>query len=121
MLLPFIAGMALAYAEASVFVSMARYEPFGLSVLEAALAGMRLVLADIPTFRELWTGAADFVPPGDVANFAAACNRLLREPDARRKSGDAARARARRYGMAGTTRNYLDLYRRLAGMDAASS
>ena len=48
------AGMAREYARASVFASMARYEPFGLSVLEAAQAGMRLVLLDTPVFRELW-------------------------------------------------------------------
>ena len=46
---------------ATVFASMARYEPFGLAVLEAAQAGMRLVLSDIPSFRELWDGAAIFV------------------------------------------------------------
>ena len=46
-----------------VFVSAARYEPFGLAVLEAAQAGCPLVLSDIPTFRELWDGAALFVDP----------------------------------------------------------
>lgn len=54
-------AMATAYADATIFASMATYEPFGLAVLEAASAGMRLVLSDIPTFRELWQGAATFV------------------------------------------------------------
>lgn len=54
-------GMVRAYAAAQVYCSMAAYEPFGLSVLEAAGAGMRLVLSDIPTFRELWDGVAVFV------------------------------------------------------------
>lgn len=58
-------AMRRAYAEASVFASFARYEPFGLSVLEAAQAGMRLVLSDIPSFRELWDGVARFVADGD--------------------------------------------------------
>ena len=53
--------LAAEYASATVFASMARYEPFGLAVLEAAQAGMALVLSDIPTFRELWDGAAIFV------------------------------------------------------------
>ena len=44
-----------------IFVSVSRYEPFGLAVLEAAHAGCALVLSDIPTFRELWQGAASFV------------------------------------------------------------
>jgi len=82
-------AMQQAYAEAKVFVSMARYEPFGLSVLEAAGAGLRLVLADIPGFRELWDGAATFAPPDDLAS-------ILRE--ALGTPGDgAARARAARY------------------------
>ena len=58
------AGMRRAYADATVFASLARYEPFGLSVLEAAQAGLRLVLSDIPSFRELWDGVARFVPVG---------------------------------------------------------
>ncbi len=56
------AAMRDAYAGATVFASLARYEPFGLSVLEAAQAGLRLVLSDIPSFRELWDGVARFVP-----------------------------------------------------------
>ncbi len=56
------AGMAHAMAVASVFVSLPAYEPFGLAVLEAAQAGCALVLRDIPSARELWDGAALFVP-----------------------------------------------------------
>lgn len=82
-------AMQQAYAEAKVFVSMTRYEPFGLSVLEAAGAGLRLVLADIPGFRELWDGAATFAHPADLAP-------ILR--DALGTPGDGgARARATRY------------------------
>lgn len=54
-------ALAAEYAGATVFASMARYEPFGLAVLEAAQAGMALVLSDTPGFRELWDGAAIFV------------------------------------------------------------
>ena len=72
------------------FVSTATYEPFGLAVLEAAQAGCPLVLSDIPSFRELWDGAATFVPPRDAAGFA----RAIEAPTA---SGEAARERAARY------------------------
>ena len=48
--------VAARLAARPVFVSAARYEPFGLAVLEAAQAGCALVLSDIPTFRELWGG-----------------------------------------------------------------
>ena len=53
------------YGDASIFALPARYEPFGLSILEAALSGCALVLGDLPSLRELWTGAAMFVPPDD--------------------------------------------------------
>ena len=79
-------------AERPIFVSAARYEPFGLSVLEAAQAGCALVLSDIPTFRELWDGAADFVPADDDRALAAAIERAARDPA---RLGAAARSAGR--------------------------
>lgn len=96
--------MARAYAGASVFASLARYEPFGLSVLEAALSGMRLVLSDIPSFRELWDGAATFVP--DERDLPGALRRALDEP------GDGgAQARAGRYTLDATVEGTLAVHR----------
>lgn len=91
------ATLAREYAQASVFVSPARYEPFGLAVLEAAQAGVALVLSDIPTFRELWNGAAVFVPPDDSASLTMALRRLLESPRRCAALGEAAHARAAGY------------------------
>ncbi len=85
-------GMARARARATVFAAPSRYEPFGLAVLEAAQAGQALVLSDIPTFRELWEGAALFVP-GDAA-LAATLERALDDPA---PLAARARERAERY------------------------
>ena len=52
--------------RATIFALPARYEPFGLSALEAGLAGCALVLGDIP-MREVWHDAAMFVPPEQPA------------------------------------------------------
>jgi len=102
--------MAACFAAASVFVSPARYEPFGLAVLEAAQAGCPLVLSDIPTFREIWGDAADYVPAEDAGALAAAVNCLMADATLRRRRGAAARERARRYTpeamLAGTLRLY---------------
>ena len=49
----------------AIYASPARYEPFGLGVLEAALSSCALVLGDSPTLREPWSDAALFVPPDD--------------------------------------------------------
>ncbi len=81
-----------------VFVSLARYEPFGLAVLEAAGAGCALVLSDIASFSELWDGAALFVAPDDDAAAARAVGDLLADPAHRAALGRAARARAADYG-----------------------
>ena len=69
----------------AIFASPSRYEPFGLAVLEAATQHATLVLADIPTFRELWQDAALFVPATDAAGFAQAIARLAHDPPLRRQ------------------------------------
>ena len=100
--------LADTYTRARAFISSARYEPFGLAVLEAAQAGLPLVLSDIPSFRELWDGAALFVTPGNAAGFAAAINRALDDdPDER---GAAAHARAQRYTAAAMAEATLALH-----------
>lgn len=84
-------------AAKPIFVSTARYEPFGLAVLEAAEAGCALVLSDIPTFRELWEGAACFVPPQDDVAVARAIEAVASDLRQRTLYASAARRRARRY------------------------
>ncbi|PCD03500.1 glycosyl transferase family 1 [Sphingomonas spermidinifaciens] len=91
------AAVAERLAARPVFVSAARYEPFGLAVLEAAQAGCALVLPDIPTFRELWGEVATFVAPGDAAGFTAAVEDLIADPDRRVGAGEAARRRAQAF------------------------
>jgi glycosyltransferase involved in cell wall biosynthesis len=100
-------------AARPVFASLAHYEPFGLAVLEAAQAGCPLVLSDIPTFRELWDGAALFVRPQHDAAIAAALDGLLRDPAERARLGARARERAARYTVEAMTAGVLAVYRGL--------
>ncbi|GAY20794.1 MULTISPECIES: glycosyltransferase family 4 protein [Sphingobium] len=106
-------SMALARHLASrpVFASAALYEPFGLAVLEAALAGCALVLSDIPTFRELWDGAAIFVHPHDARGFTLAIEELLGDGAARGEMGQRAQARAGAYTPAATAAHMAAHYR----------
>jgi phosphatidyl-myo-inositol alpha-mannosyltransferase len=97
-------------AMGPIFASAARYEPFGLAVLEAAQAGCALVLADIPSLRELWDGAAEFAPPEDDAALAHAILRLLRERERRALLCAAAEERARRYSVEAMTDGMLEVY-----------
>jgi glycosyltransferase involved in cell wall biosynthesis len=65
--------------SAAIFASPTRYEPFGFTVLEAALAGCALVLGDIPSLRETWGEAAIFAPPDDAQAFGVALRLLIED------------------------------------------
>ena len=81
-------------ARAGIFVSPSLYEPFGLAALEAAKARTPLVLADIPTYREIWGDEALFFSPGDSDALAATIDRLAGDEKLRKKSGRLAALRA---------------------------
>ncbi|HLH49126.1 MAG TPA: glycosyltransferase family 4 protein [Roseiarcus sp.] len=100
-------------AKRPIFLSSAVYEPFGLTALEAAQAGCALVLADIPSFRELWDGAALFAPPRDHAAFGKAATALLDDRLLRRRMERAAHERARRYGLEAMGARMIALYEEL--------
>jgi glycogen(starch) synthase len=85
------------YGEASIYCLPARYEPFGLSVLEAALAGCALVLGDIPSLRENWNDAAVFVNPNDESALERALMELIADPHRRVSLRARARARAQQF------------------------
>lgn len=91
------ARMAGVLAARPIYASAALYEPFGLSVLEAAQSGCALALFDIATHRELWDGAATFVDAQDGHGFARAIQHLLDDSAERHRRGEAARTRAQLY------------------------
>ncbi len=98
------------YGRAPIYLFPARYEPFGLSVLEAGLSGCALVLGDIPSLRELWEGAALFVDPEDTDALADTLNALIDQPARRSELGRAARKRAEHYSRESMAAAYVDLY-----------
>jgi glycosyltransferase involved in cell wall biosynthesis len=101
------------YARASIFAAPARYEPFGLAPLEAALAGCALVLGDIASLREVWADAALFVRPDEPGALRAAIERLIGDSALRAAMAARARARALAFGPRRMGLSYLGLYRRL--------
>jgi len=107
------AEIAASLSAQPVFVSAAKYEPFGLAVLEAAQAGCSLVLSDIPTFRELWDGVALFADPDDDEAIARAVDSLASDPSLRRALGTAARQRAMAYSLDAMCAGILTVYRSL--------
>ncbi|WP_424811378.1 glycosyltransferase family 4 protein [Roseococcus sp. YIM B11640] len=103
--------MARCYAANGIFVSPARYEPFGLAVLEAAQAGCALVLSDISSFREIWGDAAIYVAPEDDEGFLQALQMLCADPALRVQRGGAAYRRASLYTDDAMVEGMLNLYR----------
>jgi glycosyltransferase involved in cell wall biosynthesis len=99
------------YGRAPIYALPARYEPFGLSVLEAAMSGCALVLGDIPSLRENWTGAAVFVPPDDDVALQGALKRLISDAGLRAGLRTRARLRARRFTPKRMAEAYLAAYR----------
>jgi glycosyltransferase involved in cell wall biosynthesis len=102
--------------RASLFISPARYDPFGLLPLQAALHGCALILSDIPSYRELWDGVATFFrcdDADDLRNVWRAC--LLERP-----STEAAFQRARmRFSDDRMLAAYRSTYALLRAMAAA--
>ncbi|HEY2896114.1 MAG TPA: glycosyltransferase family 4 protein [Gemmatimonadaceae bacterium] len=105
--------------RASIYASPARYEPFGLSVLEAALAGCALVLGDIPSLRELWRDAALFVDPDDHDQIAYTLQRLIADGELRHTIARRCRTRAFAFDPREMASGYLHAYESaLAGAGA---
>ena len=99
--------------SAAIFAHPALYEPFGLSVLEAAQAGCCLVLSDIPSLRELWSDAAVFLDPRNPDTWISELNRLARDKERREQFSARAQANAMRYSAQSTVDRYAALYRSL--------
>ncbi len=113
--------MRACYAESTVYAFPARYEPFGLSVLEAALSGCVLLLGDIRSLRELWDGAALFVAPKNAAEVRQALWQVIDDGPLRSRLKTAARKRARRYSLEGTVASYSELYAEMLGLLSADA
>lgn len=107
------------FSRAAIFALPARYEPFGLSPLEAALSGCALVLGDIRSLREVWGDAALFVPPDNRRALAAAIN-ALSDNRFRSEMASRARTRAARFSDALMADAYAALYRELCSMPRAA-
>ena len=107
-------ALARAYGESAIYLFPALYEPFGLSVLEAALSGCALVLGDIPSLREIWRDAAVFVPSRDPRTIARTTNEVIANDHFRHELSQRAQKRAREYTVARMAAGYRETYQAAA-------
>jgi glycogen(starch) synthase len=106
------------YGCAAIYALPARYEPFGLTALEAALSGCALLLGDIPSLREIWGDAAWYVAPGDHRRLRERLSELIASGTARTELAARAGEIAARLSPESMARGYLRLYRKLVGRPA---
>jgi glycosyltransferase involved in cell wall biosynthesis len=102
-------------SRAAIFCLPARYEPFGLAALEAALSGCALVLGDIPSLHEVWDDAALFVDPNDPKALALTLQNLIDRPEMQASLARRAQRQAKHYSIKTMAERYLCLYRGLVG------
>lgn len=114
-------ALAREMGRAAIYALPARYEPFGLSVLEAAMSGCALVLGDIPSLREVWGSAAVYVPPGDGPALREALTRLIADARLREHLSVLARERALHFSANRMTEATLAAYARLPARRAPVS
>lgn len=101
------------YGRAAIYALPARYEPFGLTALEAALSGCALVLGDIGSLREVWGAAARYVAPDDHDGLRDTLNELVLNDSLRGMLAARAMARARQFTPVRLARQYMNLYRQM--------
>jgi len=104
------ARLAKLRRRASIYAAPALYEPFGLGILEAAAERCALVLADIPSLRELWSDAAIFVDPRDPEALREALAGLAGDRWLRSALADRGQRRAASYSIDRAAHTYHRLY-----------
>jgi glycogen(starch) synthase len=113
--------LARCLGRAAIYALPARYEPFGLSVLEAAASGCALVLGAIPSLLENWHGAACFVDPNDPEALRTTIERLIADERERSYWGERAQLRATALSAEQMAAHYAQTYAELCRAPRASA
>lgn len=64
-------------SRASIYALPAKYEPFGLTVLEAAMSGCALVVGKTESMAEVWGNAARYVDPSSADELRDTIENLI--------------------------------------------
>ena len=109
-------------ARADVFVNTSAWEGMSNAVLEGMAAGLPSVVCNAPGVTECHIDEVTaLVVKHDPGDLAAALERLLKDPELRRRMGEAARERVQKnYSMEANRRRYLELFERLTGRNVCA-
>lgn len=99
--------------KAAIYVSPAKYEPFGLSILEAANVGCALVLNDIPSLREIWGESAIYFDANNKSDATSSLDKLIQNSGLRIRMAEKAQEKSKQYSISRMAGNYLQMYTQL--------
>ena len=103
------------YHLSAVLLHPARYEGFGLPVLEAMRCGLPVITSNVGAMRDLGEGAARLVNPLDVGEVAAALERVLVDDSLRRRMIEAGTRRAEALTWERAVEGTLETYHKALG------
>ena len=110
------------YSRAAMFAATSRYDPLGLSTLEAAFSRCAIVANDVPCHRELWGDAAIYFQENNAESLADVIRRLHQQPDLCKGYGARAFQRARdQFTALRMVDHYIDLYGRVLQTQAVAA
>jgi glycosyltransferase involved in cell wall biosynthesis len=103
------------YGGSTAMVYPARYEGFGLPVLEAMATGTPVIASTTPALRETASENALYAEPGDVEGFAEHMVGLLTDEGRRARLATLGLQRASQFSWERAAREHLRVYREVAG------
>ena len=101
------------FSKAAILVLPAKYEPFGLTILEAALSGAALIIGNIRSLNEIWRDAAIYVDPENECEIVAAVNDLIKDEGKLKEMRGKSFKRALNFSSKKMAAEYFDLYQEL--------
>lgn len=100
-------------SRASIYALPAKYEPFGLTILEAAMSGCALVVGKTESQSEIWGNAARYVNPNSADELRDAINNLIEDEFGRNIMACRAVKRSHGYTANPMGQDYDHIYRQI--------
>ncbi|WP_242927502.1 glycosyltransferase family 4 protein [Pontibacter vulgaris] len=106
-------------SRASIYALPAKYEPFGLTILEAAMSGCALVIGKTESQAEVWGNAAKYVNPQDADDLRDTINSLIEDEFCRNIMACRSVKRSHGYTSDQMAQDYGHIYRQLINTPVA--